>query len=148
MKGVYQQAIDEGAQFVIGPLRKESVRQLLALPTLPVPILALNTIEADQAGSEYLFQFGLAPEDEAREVARRAWADGHLRAIALIPEGEWGTRIYRAFLDEWQALGGRMLEVGYYDAGKTDHGDAISASLNLDSSKARHKQIVSLAGQI
>ena len=147
IQDVYQQAIDEGAQFVIGPLRKESVRQLLALPTLPVPILALNTIEADQAGSEYLFQFGLAPEDEAREVARRAWADGHQRAIALIPEGEWGTRIYRAFLGELQALGGRVLEVGYYDAEKTDHGDTISASLNLDSSKLRHKQLVSLAGQ-
>jgi outer membrane PBP1 activator LpoA protein len=147
IQDVYQQAIDEGAQFVIGPLRKESVRQLLALPTLPVPILALNTIEADQAGSEYLFQFGLAPEDEAREVARRAWADGHQRAIALIPEGEWGARIYRAFLGELQALGGRVLEVGYYDAEKTDHGDTISASLNLDSSKLRHKQLVSLAGQ-
>jgi outer membrane PBP1 activator LpoA protein len=147
VQGVYQQAIDEGAEFVIGPLRKESVRQLLALPSLPVPILALNTLEADKAGSEYLFQFGLAPEDEAREVARRAWADGHQRAIALIPEGAWGTRIYRAFLDEWQALGGHMLEVAYYDAEKTDHGAAISASLNLDSSKARHRQLVSMAGQ-
>jgi outer membrane PBP1 activator LpoA protein len=94
-----------------------------------------------------LFQFGLAPEDEAREVARRASQDGHRKAIALIPEGSWGERIYGAYFEEWQGLGGRVLEVGYYNAAETDHGAEISAALNLDSSKARHQQLVRLAGQ-
>ena len=144
---IYQQAVSDGAQFVIGPLRKEAVQQFASQSVLPVPVLALNTIDADTINNDFLFQFGLAPEDEAREVARRAWHDGHRQAIALIPEGPWGERIYRAWREEWQSLGGRVLEVGYYNAGETDHGTSISTTLNLDSSKARHQQLVRLAGQ-
>jgi outer membrane PBP1 activator LpoA protein len=143
----YQRAVSEGAQFVIGPLRKEAVQQLASQAVLDVPVLALNTIDNGAADNTMLFQFGLAPEDEAREVARRAMQDGHRKAIALIPEGSWGERIYSAYLEEWQALGGRVLEVGYYNAAETDHGAEISAVLNLDSSKARHQQLVRLAGQ-
>ncbi len=143
----YQQAVNEGAQFVIGPLRKEAVQQLASQAMLAVPVLSLNTIDVGTVNNTMLFQFGLAPEDEAREVARRASQDGHRKAIALIPEGSWGERIYSAYLEEWQSLGGRVLEVGYYDAAETDHGAEISAALNLDSSKARHQQLVRLAGQ-
>ena len=143
----YQQAVNEGAQFVIGPLRKEAVQQLASQAMLAVPVLSLNTIDVGTVNNTMLFQFGLAPEDEAREVARRASQDGHRKAIALIPEGSWGERIYSAYLEEWQGLGGRVLEVGYYNAAETDHGAEISAALNLDSSKARHQQLVRLAGQ-
>ncbi|MGB5716024.1 MAG: penicillin-binding protein activator [Gammaproteobacteria bacterium] len=142
----YRQAVNEGAQFVIGPLRKAAVQQLASQPMLAVPVLTLNAIDDDTLNTT-LFQFGLAPEDEAREVARRAWLDGHRKAIALIPEGSWGERIFAAYLEEWQTLGGRVLEVGYYNATETDHGTAISAALNLDSSKARHQQLVRMAGQ-
>jgi outer membrane PBP1 activator LpoA protein len=123
------------------------VQQLASQPVLAVPVLTLNAIDDDTLNNTLLFQFGLAPEDEAREVARRAWQDGYRRAIALIPEGSWGERIYAAYLEEWQTLGGRVLEVGYYTDTETDHGAAISAVLNLDSSKARHQQLVRLAGQ-
>ncbi len=143
----YQKAVDEGAQLIVGPLRKQAVRQLASLAVLAVPVLGLNTIDSDAANNTMLYQFGLAPEDEAREVARRASQDGHRKAIALIPEGAWGERIYAAYLEEWQTLGGRVLEVGYYNATETDHRTAISAALNLDSSKARHQQMVRLAGQ-
>lgn len=143
----YQKAVDEGAQLIIGPLRKQAVRQLASQAVLAVPVLGLNTIDIDAVNNTMLFQFGLAPEDEAREVARRASQDGHRKAIALIPEGAWGERIYAAYLEEWQTLGGRVLEVGYYNAAETDHRTAISAALNLDSSKARHQQMVRLAGQ-
>jgi len=142
----YQQAVDEGAQFVIGPLRKETVQLIASQTMLTVPVLALNTLDGI-TGNNMLYQFGLAPEDEAREVARRAWQDGHRRAIAIIPEGPWGERTYGAYLEEWQSLGGRVSEVAYYDAAKTDHGTVISEALNLDSSYARHQQLVRLAGQ-
>jgi len=143
----YQQAVDDGAQFVIGPLRKEAVQKLAGQSVLPVPVMALNTIGADTNNNELLFQFGLTPEDEAREVARRAWDDGHRQAIALIPEGTWGERIYRAYLEEWRSLGGRMLEVGYYNAGEADHGTTISKILNLDNSKARYQKLVGMTGK-
>ncbi|MBV1931094.1 MAG: penicillin-binding protein activator [Porticoccaceae bacterium] len=42
---VYQQAITEGANIVIGPLRKENLAALSMLNTLPVPVIGLNYLD-------------------------------------------------------------------------------------------------------
>ena len=105
----YQQAQAAGVQLVVGPLEKNLVRQLSEKEELPITTLALNYNDAGQTAPPQLFQFGLAAEDEAREVARRAWADGHRRAIALTPRGEWGARVLEAFRQEWDATGGTLV---------------------------------------
>ena len=143
----YQQAVSEGAQFAIGPLRKEAVQAIAMQEELPVPVLALNHVQGVPPSSNELYQFGLPPEDEAREVARMAWREGHRRSIAMIPANDWGERVFAAFVAEWQTLGGEILEVQRYDTKQTDHGDIISTSLNLKSSKARRKQIAGLLGK-
>ena len=143
----YQQAIAGGAQFIIGPLRKEAVQALASQPQLAIPLLALNQIEDPALFNPSLYQFGLAPEDEAREVARLAWREGFTRTIALLPNTEWGERVYAAFAAEWQLLGGVTLEAERYDATKTDHGKIISSVLNLDSSKARQQQLTRHLGR-
>jgi outer membrane PBP1 activator LpoA protein len=143
----YQQAVADGARFVIGPLRKESVQALLQQTQLPVPVLTLNQVDSDGAVNPVIYQFGLSPEDEAREVARRAWHDGHRRAIALIPQGDWGERVYAAFADEWGKLGGTVLDQQAYDPQEADHSRVISATLNLDASKARKAALVRVIGQ-
>ena len=143
----YQKAIAAGAEFVIGPLRKKAVQALASQPQLAVPLLALNQIEDPALFNPSLYQFGLAPEDEAREVARLAWREGFTRTIALLPNTEWGERVYAAFAAEWQLLGGITLEAERYDATKTDHGKIISSVLNLDSSKARQQQLTRHLGR-
>jgi len=143
----YRQATADGAQFVIGPLRKEAVEAVLSQPVLPVPVLALNQIETPLPDTTGRFQFGLAPEDEAREAARRAWRDGYTRSIALLPDTEWGERVYAAFAGEWQALGGVILETQRYENAKADHSKVISAALNLDNSVARHRQLSAHLGR-
>lgn len=105
----YRQASAAGVELVIGPLDKEMVRQLADRTQLPITTLALNYSDASQKVPPQLFQFGLAAEDEAREVARRAWSDGHRRAVALTPRGEWGNRVFQAFRQEWQELGGSVV---------------------------------------
>ncbi|HKS12914.1 MAG TPA: penicillin-binding protein activator [Pseudomonas sp.] len=105
----YRQAQAAGAQLVIGPLEKPLVKQLAAMAQLPIPTLALNYADAGQKAPPQLFQFGLAAEDEAREVSRRAHADGMVRAVALVPSGEWGDRVLKAFREDWEAKGGTLL---------------------------------------
>jgi hypothetical protein len=143
----YQLAVADGAEFVIGPLRKEAVEAVLTQPLLPVPVLALNQIETTLPDITGRFQFGLAPEDEAREAARRAWREGYTRGIALLPDTEWGERVYTAFAQEWEALGGVILENRRYDSTRADHSEIISAVLNLDNSKARHRQLSAHLGR-
>lgn len=105
----YRQAQAAGVQLVIGPLEKPLVKQLASKPQLPITTLALNYADAGQKAPPQLFQFGLAAEDEAREVARRARADGMQRAVALVPSGEWGDRVLAAFRQEWEGNGGTLL---------------------------------------
>lgn len=107
----YRQAQAAGAQLVIGPLEKNLVKQISSRPQLPITTLALNYSDSAQAGPAQLFQFGLAAEDEAHEVARRAKADGYSRAVALVPKGEFGDRVLAAFQQAWAAEGGTL--VGY-----------------------------------
>lgn len=143
----YLDAVTNGAQFVIGPLRKESVQALASRMPLEVEVLGLNRITDPSLYNPALYQFGLAPEDEAREVARLAWRSGHTRAIALLPETEWGERVYTAFAGEWEMLGGRVAEVQRYDSGKADHGPVLKDLLNLDVSKARHQNLTRKLGR-
>lgn len=110
----YRQAQADGVQLVVGPLEKALVKQLNARSQLPITTLALNYSESTQ-GPAQLFQFGLAAEDEAREVARRARADGLTRAGAMVPKGEWGERVLNAFRQEWVAHGGSIVGIEYID---------------------------------
>lgn len=144
---VYDQALQDGAQFVIGPLRKDAVQALVQQQDLPVPVLALNHVDPQPTPNPAVFQFGLAPEDEAREVARRAWQEGYTRAIVLVPDSDWSERVTAAFIDQWTELGGYTLEQQRYKPAEADHGPAISALLDLDSSKLRKTRLVRLLGQ-
>lgn len=105
----YRQAQAQGVQLVIGPLEKPLVKQLAARTQLPLPTLALNYSDNNQVGPPQLFQFGLAAEDEAREVSRRARADGLHSAAAMIPKGDWGDRVLNAFRQDWEANGGTLV---------------------------------------
>ena len=110
----YRQAQADGVQLVVGPLEKPKVNELNIRPQLPITTLALNYSEGTQ-GPAQLFQFGLAAEDEAREVARRARADGLTRAGAMVPAGEWGDRVLKAFRQEWEAHGGTVVGIEHID---------------------------------
>jgi outer membrane PBP1 activator LpoA protein len=109
MDDFYRQAQAAGVDLVVGPLEKNLVKQLSSRPQLPITTLALNYSDSPQPGPAQLFQFGLAAEDEAHEVARRARADGFQHAAAIVPKGEFGDRVLAAFRQDWQAGGGTLV---------------------------------------
>jgi len=127
---------------VIGPLRKESVRQLQRQQRLAVPTLALNYGDEDRMNPAGFYQFGLAPEDEIRQIARTAWQSGHRSASVLTPDGQEYLRIQQVFTDAWQALGGTVINrTGFGDA--ANYPDTIARMLNTDASQARADQLLS-----
>jgi outer membrane PBP1 activator LpoA protein len=139
---IYKQAIRDGAQFVVGPLDKEAVQTLAQLDDLPVPTLALNYLaDEDQTLHANMYQFGLSPEGEARQVAERTWLDGHVNAAVLVPAGPWGERIYTAFKQRWEQLGGHIVEMQTYDPTKNDFSRPIKALLNIDDSRRRYRRL-------
>jgi outer membrane PBP1 activator LpoA protein len=129
--GAYQHAVQDGAAFVVGPLTKEDVAAILPLAAGHMPVLALNFL-ADSAGSpKNFYQFALLPEDEARSVARRVMTDGKPMGVAILPDGEWGTRVGAAFADELTHLGGTVVGTGRYDPSRADFSDVIRQTLQV-----------------
>ncbi len=136
----YRQAQADGVQLVVGPLEKPLVNQLNGRAQLPIATLALNYSENGGEGPAQLFQFGLAAEDEARAVAERAWKDGMRRAVALVPSGEWGTRVLNAFRQDWQARGGSLIAAEHVDQ-PVRLAQQIADLLQLRASETRAKRL-------
>ncbi len=133
----YERAVDDGAEIVVGPLSKEGVTLLANKEHLPVPTLALNYGTASAGTPKKLYQFGLAPEDEAQQVAERAWLDGYNQGIVIVPEGDWGARVHAAFKETWEQFGGRIMESQTYTRTTNDFSDPLTKLLNIDESQAR-----------
>jgi outer membrane PBP1 activator LpoA protein len=141
VRDVYQLAQEEGADFVVGPLTKQSLASLAEIGDLPVPTLGLNYLEKSHKLVGKLYQLALSPEEEARGAAERAWRDGHNNALVLIPDSAWGQRVEEAFTERWKQLGGKLLELQVYDPEKEDYSFLIQRLLNLDEGKSRHREL-------
>jgi outer membrane PBP1 activator LpoA protein len=133
--GAYGHAIQDGAGFIVGPLTKEDVAAIAPLSAGRTPVLALNFLSDSVTAANNFYQFALLPEDEARIVARRLVADGRLKGVAFIPDGEYGSRIAAAFADELTQLGGSLLDVGHYVPGRPDFTDVIRDTLQIRGGK-------------
>jgi hypothetical protein len=87
----------EGAEFIVGPLTREEVAAAADLAVPHAPVLALNFLPNERPAPTNFFQYALSPEDEARLAARRILEDGHRHGVAMVPSGDWGTRVLTAF---------------------------------------------------
>ncbi len=137
-----------GAVFVIGPLTREDVVAAADFTDRRPPLLALNFLPTERAAGppSGFYQFALSPEDEARQVARRAFADGRRRAVALVPAGDWGTRVLNAFREEFEAAGGQLLGSSTITPNAPDYSRPIQAALRLSDSEARRRRLEGIIG--
>lgn len=117
---VYAAAISDGADFIVGPLEKNTVKTLAQHAALSVPVLALNTLpqEADRHPDNF-YEFGLSPRDEAQQVANKIWANQQQHALIIVPDGALGQRVANAFQTQFQGLGGQVIATQYYQNSRT-----------------------------
>ncbi|MEZ3501642.1 penicillin-binding protein activator [Pantoea sp. KPR_PJ] len=101
---VMQQAQQDGATLVVGPLLKNNV-EAVANSQTPLNVLALNAPEQIQNHPNICY-FALSPEDEARDAAHHMWNQGKRQPLLLVPRSSFGDRVVNAFAQEWQKLGG------------------------------------------
>ncbi len=102
VKDTYQQdihnlareAINEGAQFLVGPLERNQVEELLN-SSINVPVLALNHASGTRAN---LFQFALAPEQEVGILVRHQQQMGYSTGATLLEGAELSRRQHHASL--------------------------------------------------
>lgn len=110
---LYSEAVQKGADFVVGPLLKDNIARLVKQGNVPVPTLVLGST-ASYHSTDYLYQLSLHQVDEARQVAKRAKADGFKNALIIVPPGTWGAGIAQAFQRAWESAGGHTVGVWAY----------------------------------
>ena len=166
VSALYQQALEDGADAIVGPLSKENAADMWALdPT--VPTLILNTVAARDQERSHPIQFALTVEDEARAIAKRVLADGRRRVIVLRSGENWTARAFTA-LSEHLPMGsptGSILEgqgdgvsadmapvetqlvrSGVFAEG-ADVTSVVGETLLIEASKQRHLRIARMAGE-
>ncbi|HSP01334.1 MAG TPA: penicillin-binding protein activator, partial [Thioalkalivibrio sp.] len=144
---LYQQAVQDGATLVIGPLDRRAVELFVRSDDLPVPMLALNQVPSDEPPPAGLYQYGLNPEDEAHQVAEHAAIEGHLQALVLAPRNELGERLSASFAARFQELGGMTLAAQFYAPQATDYATSITQGLGVNDSQGRHRQLQNILRQ-
>ncbi len=137
----YKKAADQGADFIIGPFLKSAVDILTRAEQINIPTLTLNYASQQTETSPKLFQFGLLPEDEARQSAELAFRQAHTHAVILVPEGSWGKRLQNAFQQRFEELGGKVISVQTYTPNKNDFKQPIQNMLNIKQSYSRYRAI-------
>ena len=140
---IYQKALNDGVDYIVGPLEKEATNQLYGNTNASIKILALNRqdLKNDQSGNKNLFQFGLSPEDEAGQVAEIAISDGHKRALVLTPDTLLGDRLADAFVKHWLELGGEVSRHTRFINNTTDFSSPVKELLNIDKSEQRARDL-------
>jgi len=143
-RAAYLNALERGADFVIGPLTKERVAELQALESLPIPVLALNRgatgMSASFSVEKPLLSLSLAPEDEAIQLAALIWQAGLRRPMVIAPDSAWGQRMHSAFNTQWSALGGDITAITTLTSELSDN-ETIANSLATLQSESRIKEI-------
>ena len=105
----YQRAVSEGADRVVGPLRREAVSAVFAQASLPVPVLALNQPEHGEAAPAGSAAFGLIPDAEGAQVAQRMIERGITRVVVIVATTDWAERAATAFRTQFESQHGTIV---------------------------------------
>ncbi|MEA3290805.1 MAG: penicillin-binding protein activator, partial [Pseudomonadota bacterium] len=109
----YQAARNKGVNFVVGPLGRQAVEQLLAQTTPDLPTLLLGPLPAGRNMPD-VYSLSLSPEQDARLAAGHAISRGLRKAVVIGADSSWGRRVGEAFSSEWRALGGSVVGAEYF----------------------------------
>jgi outer membrane PBP1 activator LpoA protein len=136
-----QNARTDGAAFIVGPLTREELQVALEQRVGNLPMLLLNNIGGSGFAGANIYQYGLAPEDEARQIARQIAGAGQRNAMVLAPAGAWGTRVAAAFTEELTRSGGQVVVQASYDRRSNDLTAQVESAFGITDSIDRHQKI-------
>ena len=149
---IYQVALQNGADFIVGPLTKPNVERLITSDQINRPTLALNTVSSSfdvnrrLSLPNHLYQFGLSPIDEAIQIADIAHAQRHNNVLIIAPDNTRGQEVAQAISLRWQQLGGDVVADLAYGA-NSNLSHSIQSLLTIDQSHARSKTLEKTIGQ-
>jgi len=121
-----QQALDEGAEIILGPLFAPSVAAAGQVARgRGRPVIAFSTDTSVAARGVYLLSF--LPESDVERIAGYAANNGKRSFAALVPDNAYGSVVEAAFKQAVARRNGRIVALQHYPLDKVQRGDAIKA---------------------
>ncbi|HEY2134997.1 MAG TPA: penicillin-binding protein activator [Xanthobacteraceae bacterium] len=128
-----QQALEEGAEIIIGPLFAHSVSQAgLVARARGVPVIAFSTDSNVAGRGVYLLSF--LPESDVDRIVDYTIAQGKRSFVALVPDNAYGSVVEAEFKQEVARKGGRVVALERYPA---DGGKMTDAAKLIAQAAAR-----------
>ena len=108
-----QQAINEGAEIIIGPLFAEAVKAVGSVARARgIPVIAFSTDVSVATRGVYLLSF--LPETDVKRIVEFSVARGKRSFAAMLPDSAYGAVVEAAFQQEVARRGGRILALEKY----------------------------------
>jgi branched-chain amino acid transport system substrate-binding protein len=112
-----QQAIDEGAEIILGPLFAQPVQAAGQVArTRNVPVIAFSTDTSVASRGVYLLSF--LPESDVNRIVSYAVANGKRSFAALIPDNAYGTVVEAEFQQAVARRNARVVALERYPLDK------------------------------
>ena len=110
-----QQALDEGAEIILGPLFALSVPATAQLARARgVSVIAFSTDSSIAGRGVYLLSF--LPESDVNRIVEYSASIGKKSFVALLPENAYGNVVEAAFQQAVSRRGGRVVSLAKYGA--------------------------------
>jgi ABC-type branched-subunit amino acid transport system substrate-binding protein len=121
---VAQQAIDEGAEIILGPIFAHSVSPVGQLARARnIPVMAFSTDANVATRGVYLLSF--LPESDVDRIVSYAISQGKKSFAAAIPDNAYGSVAEAAFKQSVARRGGRIVALEHYPADRNQMQAAI-----------------------
>lgn len=123
-----QQAVDEGAEIILGPLFAQSVPGAAQIArNRGVPLIAFSTDSSVAGRGVYLLSF--LPESDVNRIVDYAAGTGKRSFAAFLPENAYGNVVEAAFKQAVARRNGRVVAFEKYGADRAQGAAAIVQAL-------------------
>src|SRR5580700_2025448 len=123
-----QQAVDEGAEIILGPLFAASVPPVAQVArSRNISVIAFSTDSSVASRGVYLLSF--LPESDVNRIVDYAAATGKRAFAALLPENAYGNVVEAAFKQAVPRRGGRVVAFEKYGADRATAVRTVAAVL-------------------
>ncbi len=123
-----QQALDEGAEIILGPLFAASVPATAqAARTRGISVIAFSTDSSVAGRGVYLLSF--LPESDVNRIVEYAASVGRRSFAAMVPENAYGNVVEVAFKQTVGRHGGRIVAFEKYGADRAGAAKNVAQSL-------------------
>jgi ABC-type branched-subunit amino acid transport system substrate-binding protein len=124
-----QQAVDEGAEIILGPLFAASVPATAQVARgRGVPVIAFSTDSSIAGRGVYLLSF--LPESDVNRIIEYASSTGKRSFAALLPDNAYGNVVEAAFKQAVGRRGSRLAVFEKYGADRTTPARTVAQALS------------------